>query len=69
LFLLQHFKNYIYLNLQKNNRIMDNTQIKEQQEVVKLPLIGDMAPSFRAKTTMGPLNFPEDYQRQMGNTI
>ena len=33
-----------------------------QEEVTKLPLIGDPAPSFRAKTTMGPLNFPEDYK-------
>ncbi len=33
-----------------------------QQEFTKLPLIGDPAPSFRAKTTMGPLNFPEDYK-------
>ncbi len=31
-------------------------------EVTRMPLIGDPAPSFRAKTTMGPLNFPEDYK-------
>ncbi len=37
---------------------------KMMQEVTKLPLIGDPAPSFRAKTTMGPLNFPEDYKRK-----
>jgi peroxiredoxin 2/4 len=40
---------------------MENNQLKEQSEVVRLPLIGDNAPSFRAKTTMGPINFPEDY--------
>ncbi len=33
-----------------------------QEDVVRMPLIGDPAPSFRAKTTMGPLNFPEDYK-------
>lgn len=33
-----------------------------QEEVVRLPLIGDPAPSFRAKTTMGEINFPEDYK-------
>ena len=27
-----------------------------------MPLIGDKAPAFRAKTTMGELNFPEDYK-------
>ncbi|MBS4013883.1 MAG: peroxiredoxin [Bacteroidetes bacterium] len=32
------------------------------QEFTRMPLIGDMAPSFRAKTTMGPVNFPEDYK-------
>jgi len=33
-----------------------------EQEVVRLPLIGDPAPSFRAKTTMGEINFPKDYK-------
>ncbi|OLS16092.1 MAG: peroxiredoxin [Promethearchaeota archaeon CR_4] len=32
------------------------------QEVYKMPLIGDLAPSFKAKTTMGDISFPEDYQ-------
>ncbi len=41
---------------------MENNQVTEQMEAVRLPLIGDPAPSFRAKTTMGPLNFPEDYK-------
>ena len=27
-----------------------------------MPLIGDKAPAFRAMTTMGKVNFPEDYQ-------
>lgn len=40
---------------------MENNQMQEQ-EVVRLPLIGDPAPEFRAKTTMGPINFPEDYK-------
>lgn len=32
-------------------------------EVVnRLPLIGDKAPSFKALTTMGTINFPEDYE-------
>ena len=27
----------------------------------QMPLIGDRAPAFRAMTTMGKVNFPEDY--------
>ncbi len=40
---------------------MEENKVK-QEEVVRMPLIGDTAPSFRAKTTMGEINFPEDYK-------
>lgn len=33
----------------------------EEQNVNKMPLIGEMAPSFIATTTQGTINFPEDY--------
>ncbi len=39
---------------------MENTQAT--QEVFRMPLINDPAPSFKAKTTMGDINFPEDYK-------
>jgi hypothetical protein len=29
----------------------------------RLPLIGDKAPSFKAATTQGEINFPEDYKK------
>ena len=32
----------------------------EQQ--ARLPLIGEKAPSFKAESTQGPINFPEDYK-------
>ncbi len=32
------------------------------QEAVGMPLIGDPAPSFKAKTTMGDIDFPADYK-------
>ena len=32
------------------------------QEVTRMPLIGEVAPSFKAKTTQGDINFPADYK-------
>lgn len=34
----------------------------EEREVVTLPLIGDKAPAFKAKTTQGEISFPDDYK-------
>ena len=36
--------------------------MENEQEVFRMPLIGDKAPAFRAMTTMGKINFPEDYR-------
>jgi peroxiredoxin (alkyl hydroperoxide reductase subunit C) len=33
-----------------------------KEEIFRMPLIGDKAPSFTATTTQGQINFPEDYQ-------
>ncbi len=32
------------------------------QEVFAMPRIGENAPSFKAVTTQGPINFPADYK-------
>ncbi len=32
------------------------------EQVTRLPLIGEKAPSFVAETTQGPVSFPEDYK-------
>ena len=34
----------------------------EEMEMNRLPLIGDPAPAFKALTTKGTVNFPEDYK-------
>ncbi len=31
-------------------------------EIVRMPLIGDKAPTFTAKTTQGDINFPKDFE-------
>jgi peroxiredoxin (alkyl hydroperoxide reductase subunit C) len=33
----------------------------EENQIIPMPRIGDKAPSFRAVTTQGEINFPEDY--------
>lgn len=33
-----------------------------QEQAPRIPLIGEEAPAFKAKTTMGEINFPEDYK-------
>ena len=32
-----------------------------EQQVNKMPLLGEKAPAFEAVTTQGPIKFPEDY--------
>ena len=33
-----------------------------EETIYRMPLIGDQAPSFTAKTTQGEINFPHDYE-------
>lgn len=35
---------------------------EQVKEFYQMPLIGDKAPSFKATTTQGEINFPEDYE-------
>lgn len=41
---------------------MEITQRKEEQEIIPMPRIGDKAPEFKAVTTQGEINFPEQYK-------
>jgi peroxiredoxin (alkyl hydroperoxide reductase subunit C) len=34
----------------------------DENNVVRMPLLGDDAPAFKAVTTQGPINFPADYK-------
>jgi peroxiredoxin (alkyl hydroperoxide reductase subunit C) len=36
--------------------------VETEYEQIRIPLIGEDAPSFEAVTTQGPINFPEDYR-------
>lgn len=40
---------------------MENTEHNNKQENVPMPRIGDKAPAFKAITTQGEINFPEQY--------
>jgi peroxiredoxin (alkyl hydroperoxide reductase subunit C) len=33
-----------------------------EEQIVRMPLIGDQSPAFKAKTTQGEINFPEDFK-------
>jgi len=41
---------------------MEKTNQQKQEEQVSLPRIGESAPSFKAITTQGEINFPEQYK-------
>lgn len=34
----------------------------EQDQIIAMPRIGDKAPEFKAVTTQGEINFPEQYK-------
>ena len=34
----------------------------EEEKIIRMPMIGDTAPSFRSITTKGKINFPDDYK-------
>jgi peroxiredoxin (alkyl hydroperoxide reductase subunit C) len=36
----------------------------EEMQTTRMPLIGDTAPAFKAVTTQGEINFPEDFKRK-----
>lgn len=37
-------------------------ETQETEKIISLPRIGDKAPSFKAVTTQGEINFPQDYE-------
>jgi peroxiredoxin 2/4 len=41
---------------------MEEKKELKEQEVISMPRIGDPAPAFKAVTTQGEINFPQDYK-------
>lgn len=41
---------------------MENLNLEQKEKQFNLPIIGQPAPSFKANTTHGVINFPEDYK-------
>lgn len=39
-----------------------NEETKPNQDAPRIPLIGEKAPAFKAMTTQGEINFPDDYK-------
>jgi peroxiredoxin (alkyl hydroperoxide reductase subunit C) len=51
------------VHAQSTGAVSGSSANKEDRNF-RIPLLGDQAPSFTAKTTMGTLNFPSDYGRK-----
>ncbi len=49
-------------NAKEGKNMEENKKEQFEKEVVSMPLIGDLAPSFEAKTTNGNIKFPQDYK-------
>jgi len=49
-------------NAKEGKNMEENKKEVIEKEVVSMPLIGDLAPSFEAKTTTGNIKFPQDYK-------
>ena len=43
---------------------MEEKNREQTEETYRMPLIGDLAPAFTAKTTNGTIRFPRDYEGQ-----
>ncbi len=48
--------------MKNKNKEIKKDEIQEEKEENKMPLIGEKAPSFKANTTQGEINFPKDFK-------
>jgi peroxiredoxin 2/4 len=52
--------NHIQHSNSESNKM--NEENNQSQELPRIPLIGEKAPAFKAMTTQGEINFPDDFQ-------
>lgn len=55
-------RNKVSIIQPSNEKTTKEKSNMENNEIYRMPLIGDKAPEFKAVTTQGNIDFPKDYE-------